>query len=226
MLKDVDTFFEKTGIVSFYTDLPIVLADGKRAYLWSDSGIIPVVGVNKELAYTEVQIRAHIFGQKNRQHWLWMNSIIGFLNKQWIRAENSMGPYFVIRDFFYCWRKIEEGIEIIPMKAVLSEPFSNKPKEEIGAFVIHSLNQGVPNEQRFFLSTMSGEPVFTPEKIKKIEIPECEPYCSTGWIAGPTEETVKTVLQEMKNAVIKIGIPRNPNPKVLQFISELFKFHL
>ena len=152
-----------------------------------------------------------------------MNKIIGFLNEANIRTDNNMGPYFLLRNFFYYNCVVEKGIEISPEKGVISEPFSNKPKEEIGAFIIRSLNQGLLVKEQFTLTNMSGKKLFHNDRIERVE--SCEiPYCAAGWIAGPSNKLVFEVLSEMKSAVEALGEPEDANEKIKQLIGDLDHF--
>lgn len=214
-----------TGIAALYNNFPIVVADASGAFIYKEGMIVPVERVDNRYLRNNLQIRVHIFGQKPKVHWVWMNQIIGYLNSKGIRTDNNMGPYFILRDFFYLFRPIlsgaDSGAEIIPLKAVIAEPFLNKQKEEIGAFIINSLNQRLTENERFFISDMSGKPLFEKGKIRKIDTPVCPVYCASGWIAGPTEEIVRDVLGEMKKAVNEIGIPSNANEKIKKLVSDL-----
>lgn len=222
--RDANGNIIRTGIAALYGDFPIVIADKTGCYVYKDYRIRPVISVSKSFVDNlKVPIRCHIFGQKPTLHWVWMNKIIGLLNEIEIRTDNNMGPYFVLRNFFFYYKETEEGIEIAPMKVVVSEPYSNKPKEEIGAFIINALNQGLPAEKQFTLTNMSGEKLFHDSKIEKIG--SCKiPYCAAGWIAGPSRELVSDVLSVMKEAVGILGKPEDTNEKIEQLVSDLDHF--
>ncbi len=211
-----------TGIAALYIDFPIILADDSGAFIYKEGMIAPVEKVDTRYLKSDLPIRAHIFGQKTKIHWVWMNQIIGYLNSKGIRTDNNMGPYFIVRDFFFNFRPLPSGgVEITPLNAVITEPFLNKPKEEIGAFIINSLNKRLSENEKFFISDMSGQPLFKEGKIRKIDTPVCPVYCASGWIAGPTEEIVRDVLGEMKKAVNEIGIPSKANEKIKKLVSDL-----
>lgn len=222
--RDADGNIIRTGVASLYSDLPIVVADKTGCYLYKDSRIRPVVLVDKTfVGNLKIPTRCHIFGQKPTPHWIWMNEVIGFLNKKEIRTDNNMGPYFILRNFFFYYKETEEGIKIAPMKAVISEPYSNKPKEEIGAFIINALNQGLPAKEQFTLTNMSGEKLFHNSKIEKVG--SCKiPYCAAGWIASPSKELVFNVLLGIKEAAEILGKPENANEKIEQLVSDLSHF--
>ena len=221
--RDSDGNIIRTGIAALYSGFPIVIADHTGCYLYEDSRIRSVVAVNRTFVNNpEIPIRCHIFGQKPTPHWVWMNKVIGFLNERGIRVDNNMGPYFVLRNFFFYHKEAEEGIEIAPMKVVISEPFCNKPKEEIGAFIIKALNRGLSIEEQFALANMSGEELFNDGRINKID--GCVIYCASGWIAGARKENVFEVLSAMKSAIEVFGKPENTNEKIKKLIEDLNRF--
>lgn len=209
-----------TAIAAFYDNIPIVVADKTGAYIYKNGLLKKVVMVNQRYLSDDIQIRTHVFGQKAKQHWVWMNKIIGYLNSKGIRTDNNMGPYFLLRDFFYNYRTNPLGIEIIPIKAVLMEPFLNKPKEEIGAFVIDALNKNLPEKQKFFLSDMSGRPVFTDKGIKRFTDRK-DSYKASGWIVSPRKEIAMEVLDAMREAIEEVGLPKNPNEKMKKLYSDI-----
>lgn len=218
--RDENGNIVKTGIAALYSNFPIVVADETGCYLYKDNKIVPIVSVDRTFVNNpSVPIGCHIFGQKSIPRWVWMNGIIGFLNKEGIRTSNSMGPYFVLRDFFYHHRKTEKGIVIIPMKMVVSEPFSVKPKAEISAFIISALNYGLSDWERFILTNMSGKNLFQSGEIEKVE--GCEsPYCAAGWVAGPNEELVFKVLSAIKKAAQVIP-SLDPGQKTAKLVEDL-----
>lgn len=199
--RDTDGNIVRAGIAALYGGFPIVVADKTGCYLYEDGKLVPVVSVNKIFTDDpEIPIRCHIFGQKSTTHWVLMNRVIGFLNERKIRTDNNMGPYFLLRNFFFYRKEIEGGIEIAPMKTVISEPFSNKPKEEIVAFIIKALNQGLLAEERFILTDMSGGELFCSGEMGRVD--GCNtPYCAAGWIAGTSYSDVQRVLRAIKEAV-------------------------
>lgn len=214
--RDENGNIVRTGIAALYPGFPAVLADKKGAYVYRAGRARPIIGVDGGLVKDPtVPLRVHIFGQKATPHWIWMNLVIAQLNALRIRTDNNMGPYFLIRDFFFSFKvegkgvtirpqkaimaRDNQGITIKPLKAVISEPFANKPKEEIGAFVIWALNKGLPLAQRFVIRDMSGAEVFEGEGVRKLD-PPVNGYKAFGWIAGPDAETVTTALKAIKEA--------------------------
>lgn len=221
--RNSDNNIEATGIAALYSGFPIIVANTNGAYIWRTGKLLPVVGVNRRFVDSPVVLRGHIFGQKNTDHWVWMNSIIGQLCRLNIRTDNNTGPYFLTRDFFYYLKESSKGIVISPMKAVIAEPYLNKQKEEISAFLIQALNKQLPEAQRFFISDMSGNSLFLDGKIKKVESPLCPIYCASGWIAGPTKELVFNVLRQMKGIAEKIK-PEKTNEKIEKLLKDLQQF--
>ena len=222
--RDSNGNIVRTAIAALYGGFPIVVADKTGCYLYENYRIRPVVSVDETFTDNpEIPIRCHVFGQKPTPHWVWMNKITGSLNEKGIRTDNNMGPYFILRNFFFYHEEIEKGIEIAPMKAVLSEPYSNKPKEELGAFVIKALNTGLPYGEKFTLTNMSGKELFHNGKMERVT--GCEiPYCASGWIASPKEKLVFEVLSAMNNAVEDSGKPENANEKMRKLIDDLNQF--
>lgn len=221
--RNGDGNIEITGITALYPGFPIIVADGIGAYIWQNGKLLPVTRVNRKFVDSHVGLRGHIFGQKNTAHWVWMNWIIGELCRLSIRTDNNMGPYFLVRDFFYYREETGEGITIFPMKSVIAEPFLNKQKEEIGAFIINALNKRLPESQQFFISDMAGKELFPSGKIKKVESALCPIYCASGWIAGPTKELVFEVLRQMKSATGKTK-PEETNEKIEKLLKDLQQF--
>lgn len=217
--RDDDGNIIQTGIAALYSKFPIIVADDTGCYLYKDGKIAPVVSVNKVFVNNlKIPTRCHIFGQKPTLHWVWMNKIISFLNEAGIRTDNNMGPYFLLRNFFYYNRTTEKGVEISPM-GVLLEPFCNKPKEEIGAYIAKMLNRRLSAGEQFFISDMSGGELFDDGRIKKID--SCEIYCALGWIAGANKKDVFNVLSAMKDAIEVSGKPENTNEKIEKLIEDL-----
>lgn len=224
--RDSEGNIIRTAIAALYDNFPIVVADKTGCYLYKNYRIRPVISVNATfIDNPEIPIRCHVFGQKPTPHWVWMNKIIGSLNKSGIRTDNSMGSYFILRNFFFYHEEIEKGIEIAPMKVVITEPYSNKPKEELGAFVIKALNAGLLYGKEFTLTNMSGKELFHNSKMERVT--GCEiPYCASGWIAGPSKKLVFKVLSEMGFAVEILGEPEDTNEKVRRFVSDLNRFQI
>lgn len=211
-----------TGIAALYQGFPIVVGDESGAYIYTDNRLLPVIAVDEKFIRSKACIRCHIFGQKSTPHWVWMNDIIGELCKAGIRTDNNMGPYFLLRDFFYYYQETEEGIVISPIKAVVSEPYLNSPKNEIVPFLIQVLNKRLPEKQQFFISDMSGQNLFTDDdEIRKMLASVCPIYCTDGWIAGSSKEFVFTVLQKMKETIEKVEKPAETNEKIKKLISDL-----
>lgn len=219
--RDISGNIIRTGIATLYSGFPIVVSDNTGCYVYKDYRIRPVISIGKSfIDNPEIPTRCHIFGQKPTPHWVWMNRAIGSLNEAGIRTDNNMGPYFILRNFFYYYKEVEEGVEITPMKVVIAEPYSNKPKEEIGAFIISALNRGLPVKEQFTLTNLSGEDLFHNDKMERIE--SCKiPYCAVGWIAGPNKGLVSEVLSTMKSAVEIIGEPKDINEKIKKLIDDL-----
>lgn len=197
----------KTGIVSIHPAFegsPIVIADKDGCYLYKKEMLFPVTSVNGMIANNSGALTEfRVFGQKPAPHWAWMNIVIGILNEQGIRTGNMMGHSFVVQDFFSRYIEKNGEIEIVPSRVVLSEPYSNRPTKDADIFLLYALNAGLPPEQKFCISDMSGQGgLLENGKVKRID--SCQlPHCTTSWIAGPNEEILLRVLPLIKEAVNK-----------------------
>ncbi|MCK5474996.1 MAG: hypothetical protein KAI71_00250 [Candidatus Pacebacteria bacterium] len=225
----------RTGIVSIhpaFAGSQIVVADKNGCCLYKKGMLLPVTSVNGMIANnSKALIEFRVFGQKPTSHWSWMNSVIGNLNTAGIRTGNMMGHSFVVQDFFSRHIEKDGEIEIIPSRVVLSEPFSNRPTKDADIFTLFALNAGLPVEQQFCISDMSGQGgLLRNGKVKRIE--SCSlPHCTTSWIAGPNEEVLLRVLPLIKEAVNKAPkewqkLPENDSSrrKIEKLIEDLSHF--
>jgi hypothetical protein len=183
-----------------------VAADRNGLYVLNHGGFFPITSVKRTLLNNPP--RVYIFGQKSTPHWVAMNQVIGEMNRQGIRTQNDCGPYYGIISWF---GNLDDSQAIIPRNVVYLEPYNNKPKEELMAFMINSLNNGLDKNQ-FVLTTISGFPVFKEGEFDKISDGKRPNslYSSSGFIIAPTEESYQTVLATFKKAVAEIPVFSSP----------------
>jgi hypothetical protein len=140
--------------------------------------------------------RVYVFGQKPTPHWVAANYLIGELTRQGLRVQNDCGPFYGLMN----WFSIFDNQAIFPRNVVYIEPYNNKPKEELMAYIVKCLNQGL-NENQFVMMTMSGDPVFVDGKFSKI--PDGS-YSGAGFIIAPTEESHRIVMNALKEAIAHV----------------------
>lgn len=177
-----------TEVNQVYLDLPIELNRGIRAEF-------------------------NVFGRKSTLHWTAMDFYIGRLNRMGIPTLNDMGPYYAIMNWFALAKFSSENLTavIIPRNIAVSEPFCNKQKEEIVAFVVQSLNQSLPEEQRFIITDMSNQPLFVDGRMKKAGEACDTEYAAAGFVIAPTPKCHQVVICglweaiEMNKKIIKLA---------------------
>lgn len=192
-----------------------VAANRNALYILNRGGFFPIAKVNPALL--DDPPRAYVFGQKSTDHWVAMNRVIGEMNRQGIRTQNDCGPYYGLLSWF---NNFDDGqAAIIPRNVAYIEPYNNKPKEELMAFLIDSLNNGL-EDGRFILATMAGGPVFDGGVFqgKSAEI-----YSSAGFIIAPDEKSYRTVLSAFRKAVLKTRVFSSPkaNEKIKKLKQDL-----
>lgn len=177
----------------------------KNGRLWLVNAVNPIyLDLPIELQ-RGIEAEFDVFGRKSTPHWVQMDYIIGRLNKMGIPTMNDMGPFYPLMVWF-AWAELnkEDGTATIkPRNIAVSEPFCNKQKEEIVAFIIWALNQLLPEDQKFILTDMSGQELFVAGHIKKAEGPEAceENYCASGFLVSPTRQCHNVILAALKEAI-------------------------
>jgi len=178
-------------------------------YLYREGIGYLVTGVNR--AYLDLPIELNhgikaefnAFGRKSTLHWTTMDFYIGRLNRMGIPTLNDMGPFYAIMNWFALahFDSDSHTAIIMPRNIAVSEPFCNKAKEEIVAFIVQSLNQALPEEQQFAITDMSNKPLFTNWRMEKAGEACDTEYAAAGFIIAPTRECHQTVLAAFREAV-------------------------
>ncbi|MCK5084344.1 MAG: hypothetical protein KAQ64_01700 [Candidatus Pacebacteria bacterium] len=178
-----------------------VLADGNGCYIYDneEDEILPVVSVDPTfIANNEVPIDLFVYGLKGTEHWLLINDLLKSLIRKGIRTTNIMGHALITYNYFFNYRRVEGGAEIIPRNAVVTEPYLNRPTKDSDALLLSALRKLSPE---FFFSDMSGgENIFNEERLARVTSCEIEPHCADGWIFGP-RRSVSEVLLSMREAL-------------------------
>ncbi len=165
--------------------------------LTGDGGFEKIERVDKSLLGSGPSFyapRVQIFGQKPTPHWVAMNKAIGFMNGLGIRVANDCGPWFAILG----WFSIVKDGAIYPLNMAYCEPLANKPKEEIVAFLVECLNHGLPTEDQFPMTDMSGAPLFQGGEHRKSD--EDTFYKASGYLIATTKDAHNRVLRALKEA--------------------------
>ncbi len=193
----------KTAISNLSLGCPgfTVLADENGCYIYDDKEdkILPVVLVDPTfIANNEVPIDYFVYGLKDTEHWLLINDLLKSLVRKGIRATNIMGHALITYNYFFNYRKVAGGVEIIPRNAVVTEPYFNRETKDSDAILLDILRMLFPG---FFFGDMSGgENIFNDGRLTRITSCEREPHCADGWIFGP-RESVSEVLLSMREAL-------------------------
>ena len=209
-----------------------VLADKKGCYIYDDKEdkILPVVSVDSTfIAIEENPVDFYIYGLKSTEHWLLINNLLKHLIEKGIRTTNIMGHSLVIYNYFFNYRRVPGGVEIIPRNAVVTEPYLNRTTKDSDAFPLDTLSKLFPE---FFFSDMSGqENIFDNGRLARVASCEIEPHCADGWIFGP-RDSVSEVLLSMRKALEMVSLvdiyrlPKDNHSRknVLKLIEDLKRF--
>lgn len=152
----------------------------------------------------DIPSELRVFAQKVTRHWRIMGEAIPDIIGQGISTINSMGPFWLIWEYFANFDP-ETGT-ITPFKVGLCEPYANKLKEEIIPTLVWWLNCSVPKEDRMVITNLAGEEIFQDMNIDKAEPAVCDKYCAPGWILAPTLECWAAILYAFCNA-LALSIP-------------------
>ncbi|MDP3057017.1 MAG: hypothetical protein Q8N37_00660 [bacterium] len=198
-LRDDKGNLEACAVKTVFEDLPIVVGDKDGVWIYRNNNFTEVTAVDRVFCIPEIKPQLCVYGQKAKPHWVKMAHTIGDIIKQGIGVYNSMGPFWMLKQYF---GNFDENTGTVkPFNFALCEPFANKPKEEIVFTVLFWLNQNLPENQRFIITNMAGEgAVFEGTHIKKAEPPVCEIYCAPGLIVAPTPECWATIMMAFCNA--------------------------
>lgn len=209
-----------------------VLADGNGCYIYNneEDEILPVVSVDPIfITNNEVPIDYFVYGLKSTEHWLLINDLLKSLIRKGIRTTNIMGHALITYNYFFNYRRVEGGVEIIPRNVVVMEPYLNRTTKDSDALLLSALRKLSPE---FFFSDMSGgENIFNDGRLTRISSCEIEPHCADGWIFGP-RESVSKVLLSMREALGIVSLediyelPEDDRSKmnVLKLIKDLDHF--
>jgi len=225
----------KTAISNIGLGYPgfTVLADENGCYIYDneEDKILPVVSIDSIfINNSELPIDFFIYGLKNTEHWLLINDLLKSLVRKGIRTTNIMGHALITYNYFFNYRKVEGGVEIISRNTVVAEPYANRDTKDSDALLLSALRKLSPE---FFFSDMSGgEDIFNKGRLTRISSCEIEPHCADGWIFGP-KESVSDVLLSMREALEKVSLvdiyrlPENDRSRinVLKLIDDLNHFN-
>ncbi|MBN2094602.1 MAG: hypothetical protein JW727_01000 [Candidatus Aenigmarchaeota archaeon] len=181
---------------------PIVIADGKKAYIYDESGgLYAISGVNRKNLSLYNKIRTFIFGQKKEKEWVAANRLSEGLAKKGYRPTNDMSAYFILSEYLDSYRESGGFAVITPQRSVLVEPYDTKLRQRKDAYVIHSMNNGLPEGSRFVLVTVGGDPLYTEEGTHKKADTKDEVYDGSGWVAAPDRETYEKFMKDLSEIV-------------------------
>lgn len=198
-LRDSKGNLEACAVKAVFEDLPIVIGNKDGVWVYRNGKFTKVMVVDGSFCVPEIKPQLCVYGQKAKPHWVKMAHTIGDIAKQGIGVYNSMGPYWMLKQYFSNFDETTGTIR--PYNFALCEPFANKPKEEIIATMLRWLNQSLPADQQFVITNMAGEAdIFAESHIRKEEPPACEIYCAPGWIAAPTDDCWATIMKAFCNA--------------------------
>lgn len=187
-----------TAMTAVYGGNFAVVADGKQAYIYRTDSVqhlIPIREIDSGLI-KDMPVRVFHFGQKSAPHWVNANVVqIAALVESGVRAQNDCGPYYGIMGWFQT--HTQAGV-IHPTNTVYIEPYANKPKEELMAFVIHSLNQGIAEGEPFAVVDMAGDPLFADGALRQEGVDA--KYKASGFALGPPA-AVERALDILADAV-------------------------
>lgn len=198
-LRDDRGNLEACAVKAVFEDLPIAVGSKDGIWVYRNGKFTKVTVVDRSFCVPEIKPQLCVYGQKAKPHWVKMAHTIGDIAKQGIGVYNSMGPFWMLKQYF---SNFDESTGTIrPYNFALCEPFANKPKEEIIASLLFWLNRNLPKDQQFVITNMAGEAdIFAEDHIKKEESPACEIYCAPGWIAAPTVGCWATIMTAFCNA--------------------------
>lgn len=198
-LRDNKGNLEACAIKAVFEDLPIVVGNKDSVWIYRDGNFTKVTAVNRVFCIPEIKPQLCVYGQKAKAHWVRMARVISDIIKEGIGVYNSMGPFWMLKQYFGNFDETSGTIR--PYNFALCEPYANKPKEEIIATMLWWLNQSLPVDQQFVITNMAGEiDIFAEALIKKEEPPACEIYCAPGWIVAPTVDCWATIMMAFCNA--------------------------
>lgn len=198
-LRDKEGNLEVCAVKAVFEDLPIVVGRKDGVWIYRNGNFTKIRLIDRVFCTPEIKPQLCVYGQKAKAHWVKMAHTIADIIKQGIGTYNSMGPFWILKQYFSNFDETSGTIR--PYNFALCEPYANKPKEEIIFTILFWLNQSLLIDQQFVITNMAGEAeVFEGAHIKKAEPPACEVYCAPGLIAAPTPECWATIMLALCNA--------------------------